>query len=102
MVKKNRNTNKIRWIAVWITLGVLGIMSIIMNRASVYEIVSLFLFVFLPIIVDRYKNNTDKGTMIVRCLLLGFLWIGIFFILIKVSENHPVLDKILFWPMVEE
>ena len=89
----------IRYVLLGIVLLIGEIGGLIVGSASIFEMVTLDLIVFVPIIIKRFKYNTDLGNMLIEGFILGAIWLAIWVAAIYISKDNPLLDKIVSWPM---
>ena len=84
-----------------LTLLIGEIGSIVTKSASVIELVSLDLFVFAPIIIKRFKYDTDLGAMLIAGFIRTAIWAVAFVGGVYLVRNNPLIYKILLWPAVK-
>lgn len=101
MSKKKPDKRFFKFLIVWITVLGMSALEVITRRSSLFIMGTIVLFVLVPIIVDRYVNRSEWGILLVHGLPLVFLWLVVFIIILILSNSHPVLDKILLWPVVQ-
>ena len=89
-----------KYILVCIALLIGEIGSIVTKSASVFELVSLDLFVFAPIIIKRFKYDTDLGAMLIGGFIRTAIWAFAFVGGVYLARNNPLIYKILLWPAV--
>ena len=82
-----------------ITLLVIFVVAVIAKRTSVFIGSTFYLIVIVPIIIKKWKYDTDLGTMLVGGLLRGAIWTGLFIGMAILSRNNPLKDKIVLWPI---
>lgn len=82
-----------------ITLLVIFVVAVIAKRTSVFIGSTFYLIVIVPIIIKKWKYDTDLGTMLVGGLLRGAIWTGLFIGMAILSRNNPLIDKIVLWPI---
>ena len=82
-----------------ITLLVIFVVAVIAKRTSVFIGSTFYLIVIVPIIIKRWKYDTDLGTMLVGGLLRGAIWTGLFIGMAILSRNNPLIEKIVLWPI---
>ena len=90
-----------KYILVCIALLIGEIGSIVTKSASVIELVSLDLFVFAPIIIKRFKYDTDLGAMLIGGFIRTAIWAVAFVGGVYLVRNNPLIYKILLWPAVK-
>lgn len=88
-----------KYILVCIALLIGEIGGLIVGSASIFEMVTLDLILLVPIIIKRFKYNTDLGNMLIEGFIRGAIWIAIWVAAIYISKDNPLLDKIVSWPM---
>ncbi len=79
-------------------VGELG--GVLTSSATLFEVVSLDLIVFVPIFIKRYKYNTDMGSMMISGLIRTAIWTALWAGMAFLSRYNPVVDKIVGWPIV--
>lgn len=62
--QRKRNPMTIRYVLLGIVLLIGEIGGLIVGSASIFEMVTLDLIVFVPIIIKRFKYNTDLGNIL--------------------------------------
>ena len=82
-----------------ITLLVIFVVAVIAKRTSVFIGSTFYLIVIVPIIIKKWKYDTDLGTMLVGGLLRGAIWTGLFIGMAILSRNNPLIEKIVLWPI---
>ena len=97
--QRKRNPMTIRYMLLGIVLLIGEIGGLIVGSASIFEMVTLDLIVFVPIIIKRFKYNTDLGNMLREGFILGAILLAIGVAAIYISKDNPLLDKIVSWPM---
>ena len=97
--QRKRNPMTIRYVLLGIVLLIGEIGGLIVGSASIFEMVTLDLIVFVPIIIKRFKYNTDLGNMLTEGFILGAIWLAIWVAAIYISKDNPLLNKIVSWPM---
>ena len=75
--QRKRNPMTIRYVLLGIVLLIGEIGGLIVGSASIFEMVTLDLIVFVPIIIKRFKYNTDLGNMLIEGFILGAIWLAI-------------------------
>ena len=75
-------------------------MELAAKGASVFMVVSLYSIVIIPILVKKFKDETDFGSMMIAGLIRAAIWTVILIVMALLSRNNALIDKILFWPMV--
>ena len=90
-----------KYILVCIALLIGEIGSIVTKSASVFELVSLDLFVFAPIIIKRFKYDTDLGAMLIGGFIRTAIWAVAFIGGACLVETDSLIYKILLWPAVK-
>lgn len=88
-----------KYLLLFITLLISEIGGLIVGSASIFEMVTLDLILLVPIIIKRFKYNTDLGNMLIEGFIRGAIWIAIWVAAIYISKDNPLLDKIVSWPM---
>lgn len=73
---------------------------IVTKSASVFELVSLDLFVFAPILIKRFKYDTDLGAMLIGGFIGTAIWAFAFIGGACLFETDSLIFKILLWPAV--
>lgn len=91
---------KTGYIWVSIALIVVAVMELAAKGASVFMVVSLYSIVIIPILVKKFKYETDFGSMMISGLIRAAIWTVILALMALLSRNNALIDKILFWPMV--
>lgn len=79
-------------------VGELG--GVLTSSATLFEVVSLDLIVFVPIFIKRYRYNTDMGSMMISGLIRTAIWTALWAGMAFLSRYNPVVDKIVGWPIV--
>ena len=79
-------------------VGELG--GVLTSSATLFEVVSLDLIVFVPIFIKRYRYNTDMGSMMISGLIRTAIWTALWASMAFLSRYNPVVDKIVGWPIV--
>ena len=97
--QRKRNPMTIRYVLLGIVLLIGEIGGLIVGSASIFEMVTLDLIVFVPIIIKRFKYNTDLGNMVIEGFILGAIWLAIWVAAIYISKDNPLLNKIVSWPI---
>ena len=85
------------WVCIALVISAVG--GVVTKSASVFEVVMLDLIVVIPILIKRYKYDTDLGSMLVGGLLRGAIWTGLFIGMAILSRNNPLIEKIVLWPI---
>ena len=100
-MKKQRKgiTKSTKYILVCIAIIISEIGGIIVRSASIFEIIALNLIVFVPILIKKYKYETDFGIMLIGGLIRGAIWLAVWVAMIYISKDNPLLDKIVSWPI---
>ena len=97
--QRKRNPMTIRYVLLGIVLLIGEIGGLIVGSASIFEMVTLDLILFAPIIIKRFKYNTDHGNMLIEGFIRGAIWLAIWVAAIYISKDNPLLNKIVSWPM---
>lgn len=100
MMRRQRRNNpkKTGFILAVIAILIVSVAAIIERQASVFEMVILWLFLFIPILYNAY-SGMDQGAAYIIGLLLGAVSVGIFFGALFLFDNNPLIKNILTWPM---
>lgn len=98
--QRRMNSKKRGLILACITLLVVAVVAVIVKYTSVFIVGTFYSIVIVPIIIKRWKYDTDLGTMLMGGLLRGAIWVGIFIGMAILSKNSPLIDKIILWPIV--
>ena len=100
-MKKQRKgiTKSTKYILVCIAIIISEIGGIIVRSASIFEVIALNLIVFVPILIKKYKYETDFGTILIGGLIRGAIWLAVWVAMIYISKDNPLLDKIVSWPI---
>lgn len=100
-MRKHRKTYSKRTGVIWVCVALIisSIGGVITKSASVFEVVLLNLMVIIPILIKRYKYDTDLGTMLAEGLLRATIGVAIFLGAAFLSKNSAVLEKIVYWPI---
>ena len=88
-----------RYVLICITIIIGEIGGLIVGSASIFEMVTLDLILFAPIIIKRFKYNTDLGNMLIEGFIRGAIWLALWVAAIYISKDNPLLNKIVSWPM---
>lgn len=97
--QRKRNPMTIRYVLICIAILIPQIAGIIGNSGSIFEMVTLDLILFAPIIIKRFKYNTDLGNMLIEGFIRGAIWLAIYVAMIYISRGNPLLVKIVDWPL---
>ena len=93
----SKNTKYLR---LFITLRIGEIGSIVTKSASVIELVSLDLVGLAPILIKRFKYDTDLGAMLIEGFIRTAIWAVAFIGGACLVETDSLIYKILLWPAV--
>ena len=98
--QRKRNPMTIRYVLLGIVLLIGEIGGLIVGSASIFEMVTLDLIVFVPIIIKRFKYDTDLGAMLIAGFIRTAIWAVAFVGGVYLVRNNPLIYKILLWPAV--
>lgn len=99
--QRKRNPMTIRYVLLCIVLLIGEIGGIVTKSASVIELVSLDLVVLAPILIKRFKYDTDLGAMLIEGFIRTAIWAVAFVGGVYLVRNNPLIYKILLWPAVK-
>ena len=101
MKRQRREISKnFKYVLVCLALIVGELGGVLTSSATLFEVVSLDLIVFVPIFIKRYKYNTDMGSMMISGLIRTAVWTALWTGMAFLSRYNPVVDKIVGWPIV--
>ena len=101
MKRQRREISKnFKYVLVCLALIVGELGGVLTSSATLFEVVSLDLIVFVPIFIKRYKYNTDMGSMMISGLIRTARWTALWTGRAFLSRYNPVVDKIVGWPIV--
>ena len=98
--QRKRNPMTMRYVLLCIALLIGEIGSIVTKSASVFELVSLDLVVLAPILIKRFKYDTDLGAMLIEGFIRTAIWAVAFIGGACLFETDSLIFKILLWPAV--
>lgn len=100
-IRKPRRTYSKKTGYIWVSIALIAVAVMeLAAKASVFMVVSLYSFVLIPILVKKFKYETDFGSMMISGLIRTAIWTVILALMALLSRNNALIDKILFWPMV--
>lgn len=101
-IRKPRRTYSKKTGYIWVSIALIAVavMELAAKGASLFMVVSLYSFVLTPILVKKFKYETDFGSMMISGLIRTAIWTVILALMALLSRNNALIDKILFWPMV--
>ena len=100
-IRKPRRTYSKKTGYIWVSIELIAVAVIeLAAKASVFMVVSLYSIVIIPIIIKKFKYETDFGSMMISGLIRTAIWTVILALMALLSRNNALIDKILFWPMV--
>lgn len=88
-----------KYILVCIAIVISEIGGIIAKSASVFEVVGLDMVVLVPIIVKRFKYDTDFGKMLIEGLIRGVIWAAVWIGVAFLAKSNPLIMRIATWPI---
>lgn len=101
MKRQRKEVSKnFKYVLVCLALIVGELGGVLTSSATLFEVVSLDLIVFVPIFIKRYKYNTDMGSMMISGLIRTAIWTALWAGMAFLSRYNPVVDKIVGWPIV--
>ena len=101
MKRQSKDISKnTKYLLLFITLLISEIGGIVTKSASVIELVSLDLVVLAPILIKRFKYDTDLGSMLIEGFIRTAIWAVAFVGGVYLVRNNPLIYKILIWPVV--
>lgn len=86
-----------------IPLIIILVMSIIMiafRTTPAVPIISLILFVLLPIFIIQQKTRNNWGMMFIFGIVLTIVYIAVLIGVFSLANNYEWLKEILLWPTV--
>ena len=98
--QRKRNPMTIRYVLLGIVLLICEIGGLIVGSASIFEMVTLDLILLVPIIIKRFKYDTDLGAMLIEGFIRTAIWAVAFVGGVYLVRNNPLIYKILIWPVV--
>lgn len=100
-IRKPRRTYSKKTGYIWVSIALIAVAVMeLAAKASVFMVVSLYSIVIIPILVKKFKYETDFGSMMISGLIRTAIWTVILALMALLSRNNALIDKILFWPMV--
>lgn len=90
---------KTGYIWVSIALFAIAIIELIAKGASAFMVVSLYSIVIIPILVKKFKYETDFGSMMISGLIRTGIWLAIWIAMAFLSRISPLAAKISLWPI---
>ena len=100
-IRKPRRTYSKKTGYIWVSIALIAVAFMELSaKASVFMVVSLYSIVIIPILVKKFKYETDFGSMMISGLICAAIWTVILIVMALLSRNNALIDKILFWPMV--
>lgn len=101
-MRKPRRTYSRKTSYIWVSIALIAVavMELAAKGASVFMVVSLYSIVIIPILVKKFKYETDFRSMMISGLIRAAIWTVILIVMALLSRNNALIDKILFWPMV--
>lgn len=101
MKRQHKEISKnFKYVLVCLALIVGELGGVLTSSATLFEVVSLDLIVFVPIFIKRYRYNTDMGSMMISGLIRTAIWTALWAGMAFLSRYNPVVDKIVGWPIV--
>lgn len=99
-IRKPRRTYSRKTGYIWVSIALIAVAVMeLAAKASVFMVVSLYSIVIIPILVKKFKYETDFGSMMISGLIRTAIWTVILALMALLSRNNALIDKILFWPM---
>lgn len=68
------------------------------QKMPAIPLISVLLFVFLPILFVQQKSNNDWGKMFIFGILLAIVFIVLLFGVLTLSNHYEWLKDIVLWP----
>ena len=99
-IQRKKISKNFKYVLVCLALIVGELGGVLTSSATLFEVVSLDLIVFVPIFIKRYKYNTDMGSMMISGLIRTAIWTALWAGMAFLSRYNPVVDKIVGWPIV--
>ena len=101
-IRKPRRTYSKKTGYIWVSIALIAVavMELAAKGASLFMVVSLYSFLLIPILVKKFKYETDFGSMMISGLIRTAIWTVILIVMALLSRNNALIDKILYWPMV--
>lgn len=86
---------------IWVSIALIAVavMELAAKCASVFMVVSLYSIVIIPILVKKFKYETDFGSMMISGLIRTGIWLAIWIAMAFLSRISPLAAKISLWPI---
>ena len=86
---------------IWVSIALIAVavMELAAKGASLFMVVSLYSIVLIPILVKKFKYETDFGSMMISGLIRTGIWLAIWIAMAFLSRTSPLAAKISLWPI---
>lgn len=100
-IRKPRRTYSKKTGYIWVSIALIAVavMELAAKGASIFMVVSLYLIVIIPILVKKFKYETDFGSMMISGLIRTGIWLAIWIAMAFLSRISPSAAKISLWPI---
>lgn len=100
-IRKPRRTYSRKTGYIWVSIALIAVavMELAAKGASIFMVVSLYSIVIIPILVKKFKYETDFGSMMISGLIRTGIWLAIWIAMAFLSRISPLAAKISLWPI---
>lgn len=99
-IRKPRRTYSKKTGYIWVSIALIAVAVMeLAAKASVFMVVSLYSIVIIPIIIKKFKYETDFGSMMISGLIRTGIWLAIWIAMAFLSRISPLAAKISLWPI---
>lgn len=99
-IRKPRRTYSKKTGYIWVSIALIAVAVMeLAAKASVFMVVSLYSIVIIPILVKKFKYETDFGSMMISGLIRTGIWLAIWIVMAFLSRISPLAAKISLWPI---